>query len=330
MKPEPDTASFPLSKDPAVPDADTESLSIGSRFLNWLAYFVLYLGAVSLVCAIGFYFLLQIPALRDLSQFVESQNSASYPPLTSVVKPAAKPDQPEVDNLQPLANPTDNLMSGTSAAEPLPTAASAETKNDPSAPPKVIEQPDGAPDGQTEVADAPPEEAPPEEAAPPTPQDRIRQLLADAQQQMNSRRITAPASGNALSTYQQILKLEPGHRAARAGIERIAAYYRNEAEQSLRRGRPDESLAYINRGLRATPQNSNLLNLRQKAYLVQQQREQAQREEIRRQQAEQAYAEQQYQEQLRRQQQRAQESQAPWWRQQPPGSNSDAGGFNQR
>ena len=144
---------------------------------------------------------------------------------------------------------------------------------------------------------------------------------------MASRRITAPASSNALSTYQRVLELEPGNSAALQGIQNIAAYYRNVAEQSLRRGRPDESLAYISRGLRATPQNANLLNLRQQALLTQQQREQAQQEEIRRQQMEQELAEQRYQEQLR--QQRAQESQVPWW-QQPPGSNSNIGGFNQR
>lgn len=144
---------------------------------------------------------------------------------------------------------------------------------------------------------------------------------------MDSRRITAPASSNALRSYQRVLELDPNNAAARAGIDRIAAYYRDVAEQSLRQGRPDESLAYVGRGLRAVPQNPDLLNLRRQARLIQQQREQAQQEEMRRQQAEQELAEQQYQERLR-QQQRLQETPQPWW-QQPPSYNNETG-FNQR
>ncbi len=326
MKPESDTANSPLSEDPSIPDSDAGSTSIGSRFLNWLAHLTLYLGTVSVICAAGFYFLLQIPALRDPSQLLESQSSSSYRPLASIMQPPAKPAQPPANNLQPLANPTDNPASEVSTATSGPTTASSGTDSDPNAPPQVIEQPEQPPENQTEVADAPPEETPPEKPAPVTAQTEIQQLLADAQQQMASRRFTAPAGSNALLMYQRVLELEPGNPTARAGIENIAAYYRDVAEQSLRRGRPDESLAYISRGLRATPQNSNLLSLRQQALLTQQQREQVQREQIRRQQEEQAYTEQQYQEQLR--QQRAQESQAPWW-QQPPNTNNTSG-FNQR
>jgi hypothetical protein len=330
MKPELDTATFPLSEDPSVPDSEMGSTTIGSRFLNWLAHFVLYLGAVSVVCATGFYFFLQIPILRDPSIVLESQGSPSYKPLASIMKPPEQPAKPRADNnFQPLANPSGDSISENPSPTSSATTASAslETDSDPNAPPQVIEQPDDSPNGQTELADAASEEPPPEEPTPATPQAEIEQLLADARQQMDSRRITAPASSNALSTYQRILELEPGHPAALEGIENIAAYYRDVAEQSLRRGRPDESLAYISRGLRATPQNSNLLNLRQQARLVQQQREQAQREEMRRQQIEQEIAEQRYQEQLR--QQRAQQSQAPWW-QQTPSYNNSTGGFNQR
>lgn len=142
---------------------------------------------------------------------------------------------------------------------------------------------------------------------------------------MNSRRLTAPTGNNALRSYQRILELEPGNSAARAGIDQIVTYYRSVAEQSLRQGRPDESLAYIGRGLRATPQDQDLLNLRRQARLLQQQREQAQQEEIRRRQAEQELAEQQYQEQLRQQ---PPQEQQPWWQQPPHYENSS--GFNQR
>ncbi|HRY16279.1 MAG TPA: hypothetical protein P5330_10470 [Candidatus Competibacteraceae bacterium] len=281
-----------------------------------------------MVCATGFYFLLQIPALRDPVQWFEGQDRPSHRPLGSITNPIATPTPPQNEPLQPANSPGGSMAeTAVATSEPAPASLAAET--DPNAPPQVIEQPgDNMPDDQDEVAEAAPEEKPPEELTPPArPETQIAQLLADAEQQMASRRFTAPASNNALLLYQRVLELEPGNPAALQGIQNIAVYYRDEAEQSLRRGRPDESLAYISRGLRATPQNANLLNLRQQALSSQQRREQAQQEEIRRQKMEQELAEQRYQEQLR--QQRTQESQLPWW-QQPPSSNNNTGGFNQR
>ena len=338
MKLEPFITILPLLEASPVPDSDSDSDSdsnsdsgaptLSSRFLNWLAHFVLYLGAVSMVCATGFYFLLQIPALRDPVQWFEGQDRPSHRPLGSITNPIATPTPPQNEPLQPANSPGGSMAeTAVATSEPAPASLAAET--DPNAPPQVIEQPgDNMPDDQDEVAEAAPEEKPPEELTPPArPETQIAQLLADAEQQMASRRFTAPASNNALLLYQRVLELEPGNPAALQGIQNIAVYYRDEAEQSLRRGRPDESLAYISRGLRATPQNANLLNLRQQALSSQQRREQAQQEEIRRQKMEQELAEQRYQEQLR--QQRTQESQLPWW-QQPPSSNNNTGGFNQR
>ncbi|MCP5197505.1 MAG: hypothetical protein H6974_12095 [Gammaproteobacteria bacterium] len=239
-------------------------------------------------------------------------------------KPTAAP---RIDTLQPLANPMDAQIPEATPGPSSPTVVSPETDSDPNAPPQVVEKLDTPENDQMEVAAAS-EETPLEELAPPTPQAKIQQLLIDAQQQMASRRFTAPAGNNALLTYQHVLELESGNPAALEGIERIATYYRDVAEQSLRRGRPDESLAYISRGLSAMPKNLSLLDLRQQARLAQQQRAQAQLEEMRRQQAEQAYAEQQYQEQLHRQS--AQEAQTPWWRQPPTNNSNNFGGFNQR
>ena len=91
---------------------------------------------------------------------------------------------------------------------------------------------------------------------------------------MENRRFTAPASGNALSSYQRVLELQPNHPAALEGLQRISTYYRDIAQRSLQQGRVDESLAYINRGLRAMPKNNELISLRGQA---QQARERAQR-----------------------------------------------------
>lgn len=329
---------------PPTPDAVQDSASLRSAFLNWLAYFTVYLGVVAVVCAIGFYFLWQLPIPQEWSQLLKGSGHASAAKPLSGAAPANTVVKAPANPVQSLANPPATQAANT--PETVVAAAApngvAETDSDPNAPPLVVETP--APDSAS-AAKAP--ETSPETPAltetpptPPTPQAEIEQALAEAQQQMSSRRLTAPANGNALRSYQRVLELDPNNAAARAGIEQIAAYYREIAEKSLRQGRPDESLAYVGRGLRATPQNQDLLELRRQARLLQQQREQqAQQEEMRRRQAEQARAERQYQEQVQEQQLREQlqeqlrreqppPSAQPWW-QQPPTYNHGSG-FNQR
>ena len=317
-----------LSDHPPAPDSEQDSAATRSSFLNWLAYFTVYLGTVAVVCAIGFYFLWQLPIPQEWSQLFRSAgNSSPSRPLTAAMAPPSASTKLATSPLQPLANPPATQLSSTpemAAATPSPIVAP-ETDSDPNAPPLVVEPPAAVSPPTTVTVEEAPTEAPP--PPPPTPQAEIEQRLAEAQQQMDSRRITAPASGNALRSYQRVLELDPDNAAARAGIDRIAAYYREIAEKSLRQGRPDESLAYIGRGLRATPQNQDLINLRRQARLLQQQREQAQQEEVRRRQAEQELAERQYQEQLG-QQQPPPSSPQPWWQQPPNHDNSS--GFNQR
>lgn len=102
-----------------------------------------------------------------------------------------------------------------------------------------------------------------------TPDTRlIEQLLATAHMQMKNRRITAPESGNALSSYQQVLELEPSNPTAIEGIQQIANHYEDIARTSFQEGHIDEALAYINRGLRAMPKSQVLLNLRRDVVLI--------------------------------------------------------------
>ncbi len=322
----PTLSSFPPDA-PSAADSgqDNATLGTGAGFLNWFAHFTLYLGTVAVILAIGVYFLWQIPIPQDLTQMFKSAGHLPPTrPLTTAVSPSSGSVKLPTSPLQPLANPAPSLATSTPelAVAAPPPATPTGTDSDPNAPPQVVEP--TATEGQPETLAE--ETAPIEEPLLPTPQAEIEQLLTEARQQMNSRRLTAPANNNALRSYQRVLELDPGNTAAQAGINQIAAYYRDVAEQSLRQGRPDESLAYIGRGLRATPQHQDLLNLRRQAQLIEQQREQAQQEELRRQQAEQELAERQYQERLR-QQQRTQEQQL-WW-QQPPAYNNSSG-FNQR
>lgn len=319
------TLPSPPPDAPSATDSGWDAATIRASFLNWFAHFTLYLGAVAVILAIGLYFLWQIPIPRDLTQMFKSAGHPSSPrPLTAAIPPTSQSVNTPTSPLQPLANPATGAPEIAAAASPPATPG---TDTDPNAPPQVVEplpaEGQSTPEGRPETLAE--ETAPIEEPLPPTPQAEIEQLLTEARQQMDSRRLTAPANSNALRSYQRVLELDPGNAAAQNGIDQIAAYYRKVAEQSLHQGRPDESLAYIGRGLRAAPQHQDLLNLRRQAQLIQEQRERAQQEELRRQQAEQELAERQYQERLR--QQRTQEQQ-PWWQQPPAYENSS--GFNQR
>ena len=314
---------IPASPVPRVAqDPEPDDAPAGFGLLGWLKHFVLYLCAVATTCLIGLYFLWQIPFLRDPSQLLGIVDDSRAPrlPATVTALPArpvqTAPSSPPVNTASAPGQPP--VPTGVVVATTPPPVTSTE----PAGAQPPLEPPATAPDGQAEPA---PTEPTAEAVPPPTPQAEIEQLLADAQQQMDNRRFTAPASGNALGTYQRVLTLQPDHPAAIEGIQRITTYYRDVAQQSLQQGRLDESLAYINRGLRATPQSDALLGLRRQVQQAQQaaaqrereaQRKQAALEEIQRQQLERIQ-----QEQLRRQQE-----QQPWW-QNPSNNNS---GFNQR
>ena len=308
--------------DPPPSDDGSDSEPIGavllSSFLRWLRHFAVYLSAVLAACATGLFFLWQIPVVHELPQLLNSGDGASksFAAVTPLPHSSTRPRDPSSQPTPVPAAPAGSPPA--TAAEP----AAANLVGDPDAPPTTPESQLDTPDRQTASTDTP-AVPPAEEPTPvPTPQVEIERLLAEAQHQMDSRRITAPASGNALSTYRRVLELQPENPVALAGIQRVAAYYQNVAEQSLRQGQLDESLAYIGRGLRAAPNDQALLNLRRETQRAKQreQEEQALLEDIRRQQAE-----RQQREALR---QRELEAQQPWWQQPPNHQNSS--GFNQR
>ena len=303
---------------------------------QWLKHFALYLGMVAVAFATGIYFLWQLPAIQDVQQFLRNTEEvptakpayrlAANPATATKPVEAAKPEPVptpapitvEPDN-NPAAPPTDAVQV-TDATAP---AADTSPATDTTAPATDTTAP--ATDAATPTAQAAASPEPPPASAPEL-QQTVDQLLADARQQMDNRRLTAPANANALSSYRRVLELQPNNPVALDGIQRIAAYYRGAAEQSLRRGQTDESLGYIRRGLSATPDDSTLIELRKAAQLAKQrarEEQRAQMEELQRQQIEQ----QQRQEETRR---AAQETrQAPSWWQQPP-QYENSGGFNQR
>lgn len=327
------------------PDSPQREAALYTAFLNWLAYFSVYLGVVAVVSAIGLYSFWKLPVLDEWSQLFKGGATsnkaliAANPPDQSTKAP------PSV--VQPLANPPETETADAlekTAVTPEPNSTTA-TESDPNAPPQVVETPSAeAVSGETtSVTPAAPPQAATPPATPPTPvpQTALEEALTQAQEQMSSRRFTAPANANALQSYQRVLEIDPRNAIAQAGIEQIAAHYQEIAAKSLREGRPDESLAYVSRGLRAAPASQELLKLRSQAQLLQRQREQqAQQEEAQRRRAEQAQVErvegaereaQEEQLQARQQPQQrrpAASAQQPWW-QQAPTYNNDSG-FNQR
>ncbi|MDG4549410.1 MAG: hypothetical protein P9F19_07450 [Candidatus Contendobacter sp.] len=327
----PETAAMQPATHPPIPappaprapqEPEPDDAPAGFNLLGWLRHFAIYLCAVAMVCLIGLYFLWQIPFLRDPSQLLGIVDDSRPPRLpttgsTPLARPAQTAPSPPPVNTAPTQSTVSTGVAVATTAPPLAPTEPAGVQ------PPVEPSPTTTPDGQAEPA--PTEPTVEVVQPPPTPQAEIEQLLADAQQQMDNRRFTAPTSGNALSTYQRVLALQPNHPAALEGIQRITTYYRDVAQQSLQQGRLDESLAYINRGLRATPQSDTLLSLRRQ---VQQTAAQRAREEQRKQAALEEMQRQQFervrQEQLRRQQEQPQ----PWWRQ--PSNYNDGSGFNQR
>jgi hypothetical protein len=350
----------------AAQEPEPDDAPDGFDWLGWLKHFVLYLCAVTVICLIGLYFLWKIPFLRDPSQLLVMMDESHAPrPTTATAPPAtptstvrAAPSPPPVTTAAAPSPPPVTTAAApspppvTTAAAPSPPSASIPTTpgqppvttatvvatTSPAAPPtaepagtqpSLEPQPATVPASQVTPATPPAEPAAEAVPPPPTPQVEIEKLLTDAQQQMDNRRFTAPTSGNALSTYRRVLELQPNHPAALEGIQRITTYYQDIAQQSLQQGRLDESLAYINRGLRATPKNETLLSLRRQVQQAQKAaRQQREREEQQRQAALEEMQRQQL-EQIRREQLRLQqEQQQPWWRQ-PPTPN-ESGGFNQR
>ncbi|MFO1372477.1 MAG: hypothetical protein U1F42_08800 [Candidatus Competibacteraceae bacterium] len=347
------TAGYNLPDSQFAHDSDSEPTSSGFDLVKRLKQFALYMVAVTVACGVGLYFLWQILSIQELPAFLKNPSSnAPHRPLTAAVAPpilssralegTSSPKTPlttttatAAQALTPASDATATALSPTTLpptpGNPTPAAA----PESPSTP--VADQTESTLSPGTVVETAA------ENAPPPTPPATIEQLLTDAQQQMSNRRLTAPSGSNALQTYQRILELQPNHPTALDGIQRIANYYLDVAQQNLQQGRFDESMAYINRGLRAVPKHQALLNLRktaQQAKQREQEQQQALVENTRRQQQAQQQAQQSIEAERQaeertqeRPRQRTSDRQSqPWWQQASPqyNNNDSGGGFNQR
>ncbi|MCC8987634.1 MAG: protein kinase [Candidatus Contendobacter sp.] len=94
-------------------------------------------------------------------------------------------------------------------------------------------------------------------------EQEIKSLLKQAEAQWKAKRLTEPAGDNAEATYQRMLQLDPDNAQARAGLERIAREYEQQARQRRDAGAPQESLGLIDKGLAVTPGYPGLLSLQE-------------------------------------------------------------------
>jgi len=99
-------------------------------------------------------------------------------------------------------------------------------------------------------ADVPPQAAPVPRPAPAVDPSlaiaaRIAELLEGAALDLEATRLSLPPGNNAHEKYRAVLALEPGHPAARQGLENIARSYVELGRRDLARGRERAAAAYL-------------------------------------------------------------------------------------
>ena len=94
-------------------------------------------------------------------------------------------------------------------------------------------------------------------------EQKIAALLAQAKAQFKAKRLTEPAGDNAAATYRQVLKLDAGNVQARAGLERIAQEYLQQAQRQRSAGALQKSVKLIYKGLAVLPNQAELQRLRE-------------------------------------------------------------------
>ena len=89
------------------------------------------------------------------------------------------------------------------------------------------------------------------------PATRIALLLARGEEQIVAKHLTLPESGNALLTYQEVLRIAPDHEVAQSRIQWIAKQFRTWAAAAVERGDRKKALFYYQRLLVVEPENES-------------------------------------------------------------------------
>jgi len=113
----------------------------------------------------------------------------------------------------------------------------------------------------TQVATSrPAQSAPPPRRARSSPAqpEQVAALLKRADSQLVQERLSHPPGDNAISTYQEVLKIAPDNTAAKAGLRKVADRYVTLAREKIAEKNYESAGLYIERGLTAMPRHEEL------------------------------------------------------------------------
>jgi hypothetical protein len=71
-----------------------------------------------------------------------------------------------------------------------------------------------------------------------------------------------PPGENAIDVYREVLRRDSSNAQAKSGLAKIAAYYEQAARDALKNGLFTATDEFIDKGLRADPNNQNLVGLK--------------------------------------------------------------------
>ena len=86
----------------------------------------------------------------------------------------------------------------------------------------------------------------------------IATLLQTAARDVKARRLSAPQGNNALARYREVLRLEPGNEAAKAGLKAIVAAYVILVDESVKAGKLDRATYFLAKAKSIGVENSQL------------------------------------------------------------------------
>jgi serine/threonine protein kinase len=91
---------------------------------------------------------------------------------------------------------------------------------------------------------------------------QIQQLLRDAGQAIDARRLTTPRETSAYTYYKRVLALDPDNAAAQSGIDEIAEAYYRLAKRAEKAWAYEKAMRYVDAGLAVRPDHARLQQLR--------------------------------------------------------------------
>jgi serine/threonine protein kinase len=87
---------------------------------------------------------------------------------------------------------------------------------------------------------------------------QVTELLEKAKTQKAAKLLTTPAGDNAVETYQEVLRIAPGHEEALAGMREVKEQYINLAEAAKERGEWTKAQGHYEAALKIDPQDETL------------------------------------------------------------------------